>query len=444
MASLGGGRVLSAGHGVTGLTLFGGGSIMAMLAGAVVSLLVLRLAGRLKRRLGLLVVSMSAAASSAALLLLYLGAAGVIGGAPGALGQRLPAPAQFRLSGAYAWAFFAVLVMRCALWFAARSLRTGHLAGAAGEWLGASEAAYYGGLVVGLVVGSPRWLSGNVLVSTLVMDIALAVSASLLDVVALARLASYSKTSKTRAASAVALSPRAVAGIVVAYGAGVIACQITLFQAADWLARSHLPGARRTADLALAAFYLGLAAVASLNHQLRPRYLRAAGRRGSLLAAWHVPALLARRGGARTCGDGAELRVSLAAMCLVSGAPILAGALGLVYLAQAAAATGLGAGAGSIAAAPTVAVIVCLAAIVAGTAAFALLVMALIGWLATNGSGTVAAGIAAAGSMSTVAMFLMLALRAGPATWLAVCLCGLWALHRLVGDALRETAGSAG
>ena len=386
--SVAGGRVLSAGQGLAGLTLLGSGSLMALLLGTVVSVGVLRLARLAKGGRGLMWVAACSLACSAGLYRIYLFGSARDGPGLAAGGQ---------LGGGLAWAFFLVLVLRCALWFAGRSLRTGLVSAADRAWLGWSEGAYFGGLVIGLVLGLPPWLGGDRVLSALTLDLALLTlggAADILLVTCFARLPAVA-TSRIGAGGA---RTDVVARLTLAFAATTIGCQIVVFQLADWLARPAGLALREWADFSLAAFYVGVAVTAALSVRLKPRLADLGGRRTVVICTW----------------PSGDRHVRLAWLQSLTAAILMTGVLSLAHLARTNPAAGRGA-----------AWWAALAAIAVGAGVFEVLVLAVLAGLARFGPGSVATGIAVAASLATVAMFLMLLAGADVAVWLGVNVTGL-------------------
>jgi hypothetical protein len=420
LGSVGGGRVLSASKGLTGLTLLGSGSLMALLTGSVCSVLVLRLAA--KARSGgwaLVSVSCLSIAASAGLLWVYHHARGTAG----PMGQTA---AGAQLHGAVSWLFFVLLVLRCAFWFAARSLRTGLVSAAANAAMSLSEAAYFGGLVVGLLIGSPSWLSGNVVYSALALDLGLLVVVVTCDRLSLGSLhAAASGTSGTAASDAFTRSPvpaaapkrdRASSGFVrltAAYATATIGCQIVVFQLADWLARSPEPSLRVRADPALAAFYFGVAVTAVLAFRWKPTFAGDARRQLGIRLA------LGKAAGPEVADGGFVLPVNLVA--LVAGLLVTAG----VMLLRSTVPGGDPAASWALAA-------VALVSIVAGSGVFEVLILAMLRQLAAGGAAEVALAIAVAGSAATLAMLAMLIIGPRLGAWIMVNAGGLAAAVWLI------------
>ncbi len=395
LASVGGGRVLSAGKGLTSLIVLGSGSLLALLVGSVISLFILRLARR-----SLVGVSAASAVCSAGLIWIYRRGTGAVATAAVAGGPLL--------SGCLAWLFFSGLVCRCALWFAGRSLRTGLVSSVSRPGLALSEAAYFGGLVAGLLIGLPAWLRGDAVASAFTLDIALLAVATFLDLGVAKAVAPVSAGPIGDRRSR--LPPRVFAILTAAYATATIGCQIVVFQLADALARSSETRARVWSDPSLAAFYVGVAAMAVASFALRPAL--AMGPRGWPVVGWG-------RAGEREQGT-----VPVATLCLLAGTLIVAGVLVLFAVV------------GSPAAADrTLPALTALAAIAAGAGLFEMLALAVLGLLATGGQQAVAVALGLAAAAATAAMFLMLLAGVRPGMWAGVNAAGLvaalWLLKQL-------------
>lgn len=403
--SVAGGRVLSAGQGLAGLTVMGSGSLMALLLGTVVSVGVLRLARLAKGGGGLTWVAACSLACSAGLYRIYLAGLARSGTGFAAGGQ---------LGGGLAWAFFLVLVLRCAMWFAGRSLRTGLVSAADRAWLGWSEGAYFGGLVIGLVMGLPAWLGGDRVLSALALDLALLTLGGAADMVLVAGFARLPAAAANRAGAG-RLRAVTVAQLTLAFAATTIGCQIVVFQLADWLARPTGLALREWADFSLAAFYVGVAVTAASSFRLKPRLSARGGRRTVVTYAW-------------LSGDR---HIALVWLQSLTAAILMTGVLSLAYLARVSPASGRGA-----------AWWAALAAIAVGAGVFEVLVLAVLDGLARGGPGAVATGIAVAASLATAAMFLMLLAGADVAVWLAVNVAGLATAGLLAPATTAREAGS--
>jgi|GEM_PF-1377666 len=399
LGSVGGGRVLSAGKGVTDFRLLGSGSLMALLLGSVSSLLVLRLAARARHTgRALTVVSALSIIASGALLGLYVRS--------GASGQ---------LSGTAAVAVFGLLVLRCALWFAARSLRTGLVSAASGAWLGLSEGAYFGGLVIGLLIGTPAWLGGSAVISALALDLLLLAAALAADMrFGLRRppVASAPPKAAAQATRSRLQLSAAFATATAAFAAATIACQIVVFQLADWLARSPRAGTRAWADPALAAFYLGVAITAVLASVNRPALVRLGE------SPPGVSFTQQRRAAGSLGSDRPPISVSLIA--LVAGTLVTGGVLTIWRVAGGTHGIGLLPGLGA------------LLSIAIGSGVFEVLVLALLSRLSADGAAALALAIGLAGSTATVAMLLMLIAGQHAAVWACVNAAGLLSAVLLV------------
>lgn len=366
IASVAGGRVVSAGKGLTGLRLLGSGSLMALLVGSVISLVILAVVRRSRSASGLVVVSAASVLVSGMLLLIYRWGSGRVASAPGA-------PV---LQGAVAVVFFTLLALRCGLWFAGRSLRTGLVAAANPGWTGLAEAAYFGGLMMGLIIGLPAWVGGDPASSAFILDTVLLSGVTLID-----RSGGRRRNERTTPAAPVRLSLR-FAGLTAAYAAATSGCQIVVFHLADYVARLPDPAARIWADPILASFYLGVALLASTGRTLRPALGTTDG--GHAYLQWqHL---------------GAPRAVRLVAIMALIGLLTIGGTL-LTWTALSRGLSGPPVWFG-------------LVSIALGAAAFELMILGVLQQLTYAGSSGVALALGLAGAVATVAMLLMLL--AGP------------------------------
>lgn len=403
LASVGGGRVLSAGKGLTGIKVLGSGSLLALVMGSVLSLLVLRLARRIQGGRALVWVSAGSAMSSLGLLWMYRSVA-----AAGAAGELF--------AGRAAWFFFGVLVIRCALWMAGRALRTGRVSSVSPSGLALSEAAYFGGLVTGLLVGLPELFRAGPVASAFSLDIVMLVVVTLIDLKSsrapgpapqtTARVSTGADEGADRPSG---LSLPAFARLASAYSAATIGCQIVVFQLADALARSSVPQVRAWSDSSLAAFYAGVATMAVAASILRPALMPVGPGR------W--PAVIWGRPGGR-----GQLRLPVAVVCLLAGVLVVSGVFAVFT-----------------AVAPTIA-LAGLLGIAVGSGLFEIFALAVLGKLSAGGQQAVAAALGVAATAATAAMLLMLAAGANTVLWSCVSAAGLGAAAWLVREPPPATA----
>src|SRR5713226_742373 len=150
LAAIGGGRVLSAGKGVTSLTVLGSGSLLAFLAGSALGLGLLVAVGRSPLGWALVGLSIDTVLSSLTLIAI-LWFDSVFKANDGTL--AVWDTGTVTLSGAAAWFFFPGLVARYALWFACRSLRSDLAASLKMSGLAFTESGYFLGFIIGLLMG---------------------------------------------------------------------------------------------------------------------------------------------------------------------------------------------------------------------------------------------------------------------------------------------------
>jgi len=404
LAAVGGGRVLSAAKGVTGLAVLGSGSLLALLAGNALGLGLLLAVRRIPQRRALIGLSLGAVLSSVVLL-------GVVWlGTPPALVERTgiaARPGHASLAGAMAWVFFASLVGRCALWYAGRSVRAGLAAAWHPSWLAVAESAYFLGFIVGLLLGPVAMAGYRGVVGALLLD------ALLLLVVAGCDL------SQQRAAPAPARPAPPPPGhtsahdraafwrLTAAFGAATLACQVVVLHVADALAQADRPALAGRADQTVAAFYGGVALGAAVCAGVRPTLEREEGaQRGVTLHA-----------------AGRAVRVGVAPLVALAGLPTLLGVCGL------ASAVGRDtAWTWPIGAAPS------FAAIGVGAAVFEVVVLATLASVRRAGDGLVALAFGIAATTAALGLFLMLLGGVHLPGWAAIIVGGLSLAAWLLGD----------
>lgn len=406
--SVGGGRILSAAKGLTGLTILGSGSLLALVCGSALSLAVLRVARRTPPPRATLAVSVLSGFLSVALLLTYT----LFGQSsqPSAAGN---APA---LHGTMGWLFFVLLVIRSSFSFAGRSLRSGLASSISRPLLSLTEAMYFAGLMFGLMIG--RLLPGGAALPAAAfgLDLALQITGAACDfgVLRMHRLKGREDRVPAVGATRTAANPPATRFwyLTAAYSVAAVACQIVAFMIADTLARRPAASARALADSVLAAFYLGIASAALLASTGKLQLARTARGHPSI-------SLSSRR---------VEFAAPVAALCCLSSALTV---LAILVLAPASSRYAAG---GSI---PAPANLFALTALAASSAAFGVLVLAVMSRIARDGPAMVALALAAASAAATGSMVLLLASSAGPVTWTAVNVLGFllaWGLLHRVDD----------
>lgn len=366
LASIGGGRVVSAGKGVANLRLLGSGSILAFLTGSALGLALLLLLRRLPLHAALKLVSAASLGNALTCLIVVSRAT---------TGRGLP----LRLEGVSAWVFFGFLVLLSALWYAGRSLRSTLAAEGNLNWLALCEAAYFAGFICGLLLG-PVSLAGHTGVfGALLLDILLLGAVVACDLrlgatappVASAAMAVPSSHGLTDSRS----SDLAVARLMLAFACLGVACQVAIFRLADLLARSGQQQPLLWTDGLLAVFYVGIAAVAISAHWLQPRLQRS---RNKLVLCLQ----LARR----------HVQLSLAWTFVLTG--------GLVSLVV------IGAGRWS-ASPPTLGGVLLMAALALATASYELLVLAIVGQVGSLDSRSVGVSIGVAATVAALTLFVL-------------------------------------
>lgn len=374
LASFGGGRVISAGKGVTGITFVGSGSILAFLVGSSLGLGLI-LAVR-HARPGRALVGLSAGALLCSLLLRSI------------VAIYSPSPDR-QMTGEIAWLFFFLLCMRCAFWFAGRSLRTNLAVNASRSWLGLAEGTYFVGFIGGLLAG--HVFSSWQVSQSLALDIGLLMTVLACDFVhwgkPLLTIASTKESSGGRSAlHLVSVSFWALTLCLALVG---VAHQAVFFHVADRLARLGLP---KTADAVMAAFYAGVASAALWCSSSRPGLSFAGG----------------------------QVRVSL----MVSATPVAISVNRLVLLIAAPAALSV-AGLGYIAA-RTSALTYSLSLLSLGISAFLfeILVLTIVGTVSEQGASAAAVSLGVAASAATLCLFLLLLLEAQVALQITTVVAG--------------------
>lgn len=396
LAAIGGGRVLSAGTGITGLAVLGSGSILALLAGNALGLGLQISVRRFPPSGALIWLSLLTVFSSLALLgLLWLdarplthqGVATIWNGGRGTLSEPV------------AWLFFLGVLVRCALWFAGRSLRSGLAASWRSSWLAFTEAAYFLGFIIGWLI-KPVPLEGvSSIVAALIFDLfllALVAGGDLFRHRAFPQapqppLRSHPHERPTRRSSS-------WWRLTAAFCTATVACQVVLFHCADVLAQTRQSAFPSWSESTIAVFYLGVACAATGCAWARPM-LETGAHRTPHIVFW--PASCA-------------LCVPLLLLVTVVSILTLAGIAGLMTLATGRAIL------------PAVGLLA-LAAVGIGAGLFETLVLATLERLRAEGSGAVALAFGVAATTAAGTLFLML-------------LCGLrfpgWALTTVIGFAL--------
>ncbi len=408
LAAVGGGRLLSAAKGVTGLAVLGSGSLLALLAGNALGLGLLLAVRRAPQGRALIGLSLGAVLSSVVLL-------GVVWlGTPPALVERAGSaarPGHAPLAGAVAWVFFAGLVGRCALWYAGRSVRSGLAAAWRPSWLAVAESAYFLGFIVGLLLGPVAVAGHRGVVGALLLD------ATLLLVV-VGCDTSQQRTAPARARPAppppgptTAHARAAFWRLTTAFGAATLACQVVVLHVADTLAPAGWPALAGRADQTVAAFYGGVALGAAVCAGVRPTLEREGdAQRGVALHA-----------------AGRVVRVGVAPLVALAGIPTLLGVWGLAPAVRGETTWPIGAG-------PS------FAAIGMGAAVFEVVVLAVLASVRRAGDGLVALAFGIAATTAALGLFLMLLGGVRLPGWTTIIAGGLALAAWLLRDGERATA----
>lgn len=378
LASIGGGKVLSAGEGVTGLVLLGSGSLLALLVGSALGLGLLVATRRFLSNWALVGLSLAAVFSSITLLALlwidHLATSGILtiwdgGSKP--------------LSQPEAWLFFFVLVLRCALWFAGRSLRSDLAASLRPSWLAWTEAAYFLGFIMGVLIGHVTIAGRGNVVSSLLLDVLLLSIVVLSDVCESWTVGAQLSSGRERPVGERMRNEwLSFWKLTAAFAASTIACQVVVLHVADVLAHTRRSAWPTWSDVTIATFYLGVALAA-------------------VFCAWSRPALemggqwvgrIVLRSGTQRVGVPFVLLITL------SGVLTLAGIFGIMTSAQE----------GNVQAPWSAIGILSLAALASGAVLFETLVLALLGRIHAGGSGAVALAFGIVATAAAIALFLMM------------------------------------
>ncbi len=406
LAAVGGGRVLSAAKGVTGLAVFGSGSLLALLAGNALGLGLLLAVRRVSHRRALIGLSLAAILSSVALL--------------GVLRLSTPPPLVDRegiavrlghapLAGAAAWVFFVGLVGRCALWYASRSVRSGLAAAWRPSWLAIAESAYFLGFIVGLLLGPVAVAGQRGVAGALLLDAILLLVVAGCDLSQQRMAPAHTRPDPSPPRHTAARDRLAFWRLTAAFGAATLACQVVVLHVADALAQTGRPTLAGRADQTVAAFYGGVALGAAVCAGLRPTLEQEGG--AQLGIALHAA--------------GRVVRVGVAPLVALAGLPTLLGVCGLApaWPREAAPAWPIGVG-------PS------LAALGVGAALFEVVVLAILASVRRAGGGLVALAFGIAATTAALGLFLMLLGGVRMPGWAAIIVSGLaLAAWLLRGDA---------
>lgn len=373
LASIGGGKVLSAGEGITGLAILGSGSLLALLIGSAVGLGLLIVARRFLLDWALVILSLVTVLSSITLIALlwidHLTASRVLtiwngGSKP--------------LSQPEAWLFFFGIVLRCALWFTGRSLRSDRAASLRSSWLAWTEAAYFFGLIIGFLIGHVAVAGQGNIVGSLVLDILLLSIAALADL-----FGNWTGTAQRFSAQERPVDKRMKNEkrffwkLTAAFGASTIACQVVVLHVADTLAQTRQAALANWSNITVATFYLGVALSA-------------------VFCACSKPDLLREQKGERIIFQSGTWGIGIPFLLLITLAGILtlAGIFGIMTSSQEG--NGL-----------TAVGILALVALGSGAALFEILVFVLLRHIHTERSGAVALAFGIVATAAAIALFLM-------------------------------------
>jgi len=405
LAAVGGGRLLSAASGVTGLAVLGSGSLLALLVGNALGLGLLLAVRRVSQGRALIGLSTTAVLSSVVLL-------GVVWlGAPPALVDQVGTgarPGHAPLAGVAAWVFFAGLVGRCALWYAGRSVRSGLAAAWRPSWLAVAESAYFLGFIVGLLLGPVVVAGQRGVVGALLLDALLLLIVVGCDLSQRSATPAHARPDPPPPSHTTACDRAAFWQLTAAFGAATLACQVVVLHLADTLAQAGRPALAGRADQTVAAFYGGVALGAAVCVGVRPTL---------------------EREGIALHAAGRVVRVGVAPLVALAGLPILLGVCGL-----APAVRGETAWAWPIGAGPS------FAAIGVGAAVFEVVVLAVLASVRRAGDGLVALAFGIAATTAALGLFLMLLGGVRLLGWATIIVGGLTLAAWLLGGGERAAA----
>ncbi len=394
LASIGGGKVLSAGEGVSGLGVLGSGSLLALLIGSALGLGLLITARRFLLQWALVGLSFATVFSSLILIVLLwrdnLAQHGV---------STVWNGGNHPLSQSEAWLFFLVLVLRCGLWFAGRSLRSDRAGSLRPSWLAFTEMAYFLGFIVGLLIGPISLAGRGNVISTLLLDVLLLSIVFYGDFFG-GRLTPPQCTPDIQqpVGEKVMSEPVLFWRLTAAFATSTIACQVVILHVVDILAQIRQSTWPTWSNFTLAAFYLGVALAAAL-------------------CAWARPTLAT--GGAdwgRLAFRSGRQMVHIPLMLLITFAAILTlgGIFGVMNVAQQ----------GKVLTPWSTVGILSLATVGGGAALFEILVLALLGRIRSGGSGAVALAFGIVATVAAVALFLMTLGELRSSAWVATSVLG--------------------
>lgn len=367
LTSLGGGRLLTASRPLIGQLFAGNGSLLAFLAGSGLGLLVLAGVRRLRRGQGPETVT-----------LLSLICSLTLAGAAAWLDSRLP------------WLFWLLLVIRCALWYSARSLRSALAASLHPAGLSLAESGYFAGFVAGLLLEQLTGGRCSGLGVALWLDLSLLSCVYWLDRTVSSQIG-LPATDGAGRPGAGEPGPWGFWRLTGAFSLATIATQVVLFQFAA--------SAAAPPELVLAAFYLGVAVGAAACSRWQARL---------------------GRGGA---GLQVTMQVRQQALTFPLQAP-LAAVVGLLSLGLAGLVWRSGPATGWLARAAA------LCSLGLGSAVFELVVLAIVGRIAAVDRALVPLALGVAATAATGSLFLLGLLSPNPVSLAAVNALGLGLAYR--------------
>jgi hypothetical protein len=281
------------------------------------------------------------------------------------------------------WLFFLVLVARCALWFASRSLRSDLAASLKLSWLAVTELAYFLGFIIGLFMGSVSVAGRGNMVGALLLDVLLLSAVAGCDLFQSRPVSSGRTQPKSRPfGEDIALEKASFWRLTAAFGASTIACQVVIFHFAEMLARTNASALPAWSDVTVATFYLGVAGAAALSAWAGPRLERVGNR---------APRVVLR-------SVRQVVSIPFVVLVTLAGILILLGLFGITSTTRMADGPSPWSAGGVLA----------LAAMGVGAGIFEFLVLAVVGRIRFGGNGTVALAFGLVVTAAAIALFLMM------------------------------------
>jgi len=407
LAAIGGGRVLSAGKGVTSLTFLGSGSLLAFLAGSALGLGLLVAVRRSPLGWALVGLSIATVLSSLTLIAI-LWFDSVFKANDGTL--AVWDTGTVTLSGAAAWFFFPGLVAGYALWFACRSLRSDLAASLKMSGLAFTESGYFLGFIIGLLMGPVSVAGHRNVVGALLLDVLLLSIVAGCDLFQRRGVSPGRKQTNSRHLSkSAALGRISFWRLTAAFCASTIACQVVIFHFADVLARTAVPTRPAWSDVMVATFYLGVAVAAAFCAWSGPAFEPADHQVPGLVLRW------ARR----------TLCIPLLPFVTLVAILILLGILGINSTIGETGLPSPWSMGGALS----------LAALGGGAGLFEILVLAVVGRIRFGGNGSVALAFGLAATSAAIALFLMMLSGMRFPGWVVTTVMGLalaaWLVRRV-------------